>query len=68
MNDLTKKEIEQILFDIETQPNQLGDLIWNGNEFVFETYPNIGVAGISPNMPDKFAEEIAKRYNNNKAL
>jgi len=63
MKTLTKEQIEQILFDEENQPHQFGKLIWNGNELVFESYPNIGVAGIAPNMPDRFGEEIAKRFN-----
>jgi len=65
MNKLTKDQIEQILFDPQNQPNQFGKLIWNGNELVFEAYPNIGVAGIAPNMPDIFGEELANRFNKN---
>jgi len=63
MKTLTKSQIEQILFDEENHPNQFGELMWNSNELVFEAYPNIGVAGIAPHMPDKFGEQLAKAYN-----
>jgi hypothetical protein len=64
MNNLTKDEIEQILFDPENQPHQFGKMIWNGNELVFESHPDVGIAGIASNMPDKLGEEIAHRFNN----
>lgn len=67
MDKMTKEQIAQIIIDPENQPNQFGKLIWNGNELVFEAYPNFGVAGISPNMPDELGEEIAKSWNHYKA-
>lgn len=63
MKDTKNIDWEQILFDPENQPHQLGKLIWSGNELAFEGLPNIGVAGISPNMPDRLGEEIARRFN-----
>lgn len=63
MTNLSKEVVAQIITDPENQPNQFGRLIWNGNELVFEAYPNHGVAGISPDMPDELGEEIAKRWN-----
>jgi hypothetical protein len=63
MKNLNKEDISQILFDSENQPHQFGELIWNGNEIVFEAYPSTGVAGIAPNMPDEFGKELCIAYN-----
>ena len=60
---LSNEQFSQIVNDPENQPHQLGKLIWNGNELVFEVDTKKGVAGISPDMPNSFGEEIAKRWN-----
>lgn len=63
MNNLREEEIAQIITDPENQPNQFGKMIWNGSELVFEAYPEHGIAGLAPKIPDELGEEIAKRWN-----
>jgi hypothetical protein len=36
---------------------------YNGNELVFVDKPNVGVAGIAQDQPDRLGHEIAKRWN-----
>jgi len=40
-----------------------GEMFWNGNELVFTSDPDTGVAGIAPGIPDQLGEEIVKRWN-----
>jgi hypothetical protein len=41
----------------------MSDMKFNGNELVFGDSPNIGVAGIAQDQPDKLAYDIALSYN-----
>jgi hypothetical protein len=60
---ISLKDLSQMVTDEENRPHQTGKMVWNGNEIVFENYPNIGIAGVPDGMPDEFAEELVRRWN-----
>lgn len=41
---------------------------WNGNELVFASSLNNGVAGIAPDQPVSLGEEISRRWNAHEEL
>ncbi len=58
-----KKLLLRIVTDPENQPHQYGRMVWDGKELVFEGLPGVGIAGVAPNIPDEFGEELARRWN-----